>query len=96
MLNPIQTPIHISPDPIHKTPLMRVEPGQPQIILFNDTKYEPPKEPEQCYNLRSHSKHIVQSAITLTRKTLAQKYQVSAELTLKLETHWSTANSLVN
>jgi hypothetical protein len=76
--NPVPAPIQISPDPIHMAPHVRVEPAQPTVIPFDDTKYELSTEPEPCYNLRSHTRNMVQSAINMVGAANTQDFHVSA------------------
>ena len=50
---------------------IRVAMDHPHIIPFNDDEYNQPSQTNQRYNLRSHAKHISQSAITSTNTTIS-------------------------
>eukprot|EP00804_Cyclotella_cryptica_P012986 CCRYP_002317-RA/>CCRYP_002317-RA protein AED:0.32 eAED:0.30 QI:0/0/0/1/1/1/3/0/854 len=75
--DPIPSPIHISPDPIHTAPAARVNQNQPHVIPFDNTEYKPPAEPTSRYNLCSRN-HIILTAIELTGEANAQGMIVSA------------------
>ncbi len=68
---PIPQPIHTSPDPIHTAPAARPHANLPNVVPFDDNKYEPPADPAPRYNLRSRN-HIVMSAIALVGEANAR------------------------